>query len=94
MAEYIESQVKAVEFTDAPEVTPVAQVQRPTTSGDSSVAIVGMAGCFPDAPSTSAFWDLLCTGKDAIREIPWERFDVDEFFDADPNAVGLSLIHI
>jgi myxalamid-type polyketide synthase MxaC len=88
VAEYIESQVKAVEFTDAPEVTPIAQVQRPTTSGDSSVVIVGMAGCFPDAPSTSAFWDLLCTGKDAIREIPWERFDVDEFFDADPNAVG------
>ena len=30
----------------------------------------------------------MCKGHDAVREIPWERWDVDEHYDANPNAIG------
>jgi len=32
------------------------------------VAIVGVAGRFPDAAGTSEFWDLLVNGREAVRE--------------------------
>jgi len=38
--------------------------------------------------NTAEFWDLLCSGKDAITEIPADRWDVDAFYDKDPGAPG------
>ncbi len=35
-----------------------------------------------------SFWQLLCSGVDAIRETPPERWDVDRFYDPDPIAPG------
>ena len=52
------------------------------------IAIVGMACRFPAAPNLEAFWQLLATGQDAIREVPADRWDVDAFYDADPQAIG------
>ena len=34
---------------------------------------------FPGAPDPDAYWELLSGGVDAIREIPDDRFDVDEW---------------
>jgi acyl transferase domain-containing protein/thioesterase domain-containing protein/D-arabinose 1-dehydrogenase-like Zn-dependent alcohol dehydrogenase/acyl carrier protein len=91
VSEYLEAQVKAVDMSAAA----VAAAAAPVRNGDvdhgdedQSVAIVGMAGVLPDAPSVEAFWDLLTNAKDAIREIPWERFNVTEYFDADKDATG------
>nr|APD72085.1 type I polyketide synthase 1 [Streptomyces sp.] len=39
------------------------------------VAIVGMAGRFPQAPDLDAFWELLITGGDAVGPVPQERWD-------------------
>ncbi|HTJ43578.1 MAG TPA: SDR family NAD(P)-dependent oxidoreductase [Kofleriaceae bacterium] len=50
------------------------------------VAIVGLAAIFPGAPDTEAFWTNIVAGKNAIREVPPERWSVDEYYD--PNAVG------
>ena len=52
------------------------------------VAVVGMACRFPGADGPEAFWDLLARGGDAITEIPKDRWDVDAYFDSDPNAPG------
>lgn len=53
------------------------------------IAIVGMACRFPGgANDPEAFWQLLRDGVNAVREIPAERWDVDEFYDADPQAPG------
>jgi acyl transferase domain-containing protein len=54
-----------------------------------AIAIVGMACRFPgDADTPEAYWDLLSAGRDAIREVPKDRWDNDVFFDPDPDAPG------
>ncbi|MGV0851824.1 type I polyketide synthase [Mycolicibacterium phlei] len=55
---------------------------------DDPIAIVAVSCRFPGAPNPEAFWDLLSGGVDAIREIPEDRFDIDEFYDPDPDAAG------
>ncbi len=52
------------------------------------IAIVGMACRLPAASNLQAYWRLLTEGQDAIREVPAERWDVDAFYDADPQAPG------
>src|SRR5580704_7038394 len=48
------------------------------------VAIVGIACRFPDAPDPGAFWKLVREGKDAVREIPPDRWATSGIFDANP----------
>lgn len=53
------------------------------------IAIVGMACRFPGgANDPESFWQLMCNGVEAIREIPADRWDVDAYFDPDPTAPG------
>jgi myxalamid-type polyketide synthase MxaC len=51
------------------------------------IAVVGIAGRFPGADSTAALRELLREGRDAIREVPAERWNADELYDPD-NAPG------
>jgi acyl transferase domain-containing protein/acyl carrier protein len=55
---------------------------------DEPIAIVAVACRFPSAPNPEAFWEVLSGGVDAIREIPEDRFDIDEFYDPDPETPG------
>ena len=55
---------------------------------DEPIAIVAVACRFPGAPDPGAFWELLSGGVDAIREVPVDRFDIDEFYDPDPETPG------
>ncbi len=50
------------------------------------VAIVGMACIFPDAPNLQAFWKNIVQGANAIREVSPERWNPEQYFDA--NATG------
>ncbi|UMB71291.1 type I polyketide synthase [Mycobacterium paraterrae] len=55
---------------------------------DEPIAIIAVSCRFPGAPNPEAFWELLSGGVNAIREVPEDRFDIDEFYDADPDAAG------
>ncbi|GJF15963.1 putative polyketide synthase [Mycolicibacterium cyprinidarum] len=59
-----------------------------TTRTDEPIAIVAVSCRFPGAPNPEAFWEVLSGGIDAIREVPEDRFDIDEFYDPDPDAPG------
>lgn len=65
-----------------------APVTATTASVDEPIAIVAVACRFPGASDPEAYWDLLANGVDAIREIPDDRFDVDEYYDPDPETPG------
>ncbi|WP_201408971.1 type I polyketide synthase, partial [Mycobacterium paraintracellulare] len=54
----------------------------------SGFAIVGYAARFPGAADADEFWDVLRHGRDAISEVPQDRWDADEFFDPEPGAPG------
>jgi acyl transferase domain-containing protein len=55
------------------------------------IAIVGMGCRFPRAADTpAAFWEQLRHGVDAVTEVPKERWDVDKYFDPNPDAPGKS----
>ncbi|KAL9100808.1 MAG: hypothetical protein Q9163_003856 [Psora crenata] len=45
------------------------------------LAIVGMAGRFPDAADLEKFWQLLEAGRDVHRKVPKDRFDANTHFD-------------
>ncbi|MBA2654799.1 MAG: AMP-binding protein [Gammaproteobacteria bacterium] len=42
------------------------------------IAVIGVQGCFPGAPTLAHFWDNLVNGKDVITEIPKDRWEMDE----------------
>ncbi len=52
------------------------------------IAIIGLACRFPGARDADAFWELMSGGVDMIREIPGDRYDINEFYDPDPDAAG------
>lgn len=52
------------------------------------IAIIGLSCRFPGAENPEAFWDLLEKGGDAITQIPPDRFDVDAFYNPDPEKPG------
>jgi acyl transferase domain-containing protein len=52
------------------------------------VAIVGVGCRFPLAPNPQAYWQLLAGGVDAITEVPQNRWNIDEYYSADPNERG------
>ena len=53
------------------------------------VAIVGIGCRFPGGASGPAqFWELLHAGRDVIREVPADRWDIDAFYDPDPDVPG------
>ncbi|KAI2640016.1 polyketide synthase [Xylaria nigripes] len=60
------------------------------STGKTKLAIVGMAGRFPDSESHDALWDLLKKGIDAHRVIPPDRFPVDTHFDPTGKAINTS----
>ncbi|MCV7103547.1 type I polyketide synthase [Mycobacterium palustre] len=59
-----------------------------TARTDEPIAIIAVACRFPGAPDPEAFWEVLSGGVDAIREVPEDRFDIDEFYDPDPDTPG------
>ena len=53
------------------------------------IAIIGMGCRFPgDANDPASTWRLLRDGVDAISEVPPDRWDIDAFYDPDPDKPG------
>ena len=84
----------------SPELSPVkralheiralrARVDELESARHESIAIIGMGLRFPGGVIDEAsFWNLLAEGRDAITEIPRDRWDWRAYFHADPDAPG------
>ncbi len=56
------------------------------------IAIIGIGCRFPGAiDDTESFWKLLTEGREAVSEIPPDRWNVDRFYDAEPGVIGKSI---
>ncbi|MDX3855873.1 type I polyketide synthase, partial [Streptomyces sp. AK02-01A] len=53
-----------------------------------AVAVIGIACRLPGAPDPATFWRNLRQGTESLTEPPADRWNVDEFYDADRNAPG------
>ena len=51
------------------------------------IAVVGMACRYPDADDPGQLWDSVLDRRRAFRRLPKERFDLDDHFDSDRDAV-------
>ncbi|PYA00497.1 polyketide synthase, partial [Serratia marcescens] len=88
MAEALAAQVAAGEGNGRPEPAAVAAVRQRT---EEPIAIIGSACRLPgEVYSPEEFWQMLLAGTDCVSDIPASRFDIDEVYDPDPNAVGRS----
>jgi len=65
-----------------------APTARTTTPPTGKIAIVGMSGRYPQADNLTQFWSNLAHGRNSIVEIPRSRWNVDDYFDADPTRPG------
>ncbi|TBR57189.1 hypothetical protein B4U84_26495 [Westiellopsis prolifica IICB1] len=51
------------------------------------IAIVGIGCRFPGGgDNPDSFWELLRNGADTITEVPANRWDINAYYDSDPNA--------
>ncbi|MBD2519331.1 KR domain-containing protein [Nostoc sp. FACHB-973] len=53
------------------------------------IAIVGLGCRFPgESNDPEAYWQMLRNGTDTITDIPSERWDIDKYYDPNPEAQG------
>lgn len=65
------------------------QLEKERAARAEPIAVIGMGCRFPGASnSPDAYWSLLEDGRDAIVEVPADRWDVDALYDPDPDAAG------
>ncbi|MFY4718633.1 SDR family NAD(P)-dependent oxidoreductase [Streptomyces sp. LaBMicrA B280] len=66
----------AADFLAARGPLPVTEWE-PAPPAPLDIAIVGMACMFPGAPDLAAFWANIVAGRDAVTEVPADRWDPD-----------------
>ena len=50
------------------------------------IAVVGMASIFADAKNLEDYWDNIFESVDAIKDVPSDRWAVDDYYNSDPRA--------
>lgn len=76
LSEYYAASVQQPSITEK-----ISTVSTEKTSKEirEDIAIIGMAGVLPQAPTLDKLWELLLQGSDLISEIPKERWDTSKY---------------
>ncbi|GAA3897334.1 hypothetical protein GCM10022244_04510 [Streptomyces gulbargensis] len=74
--------------TDTAPARPAPQDPEPAGHDPDAIAVIGMAGRYPQAADLAEFWENLRAGRDCVTEVPAERWDHDRYFDPRPNTPG------
>lgn len=66
-----------------------AKIDRLQAAARQPIAIIGMGCRLPGGvDSPDSFWRLLEEGRHAVTEVPPSRWDIDAYYDPDPNRAG------
>src|SRR5690606_11805621 len=66
-----------------------AKVEALEADKHAPIAVIGIGCRYPGgADDPEAFWEMLRNGQDAIREVPKDRYDIDAYYDPNPDAAG------
>ncbi|MCP4040470.1 MAG: hypothetical protein GY731_00745, partial [Gammaproteobacteria bacterium] len=76
-----------------PSLTPESAAPRKKSIGQRNetfedIAIIGVAGNYPQADTLDQLWENLCKGRDSVTEIPATRWDLNRWYDSDRNKKG------
>src|SRR5438105_6171678 len=53
------------------------------------LAIIGLNCKFPGGVNSPLdYWRLIISGQDAIKEVPFSRWDINDFYDENPDMPG------
>lgn len=56
------------------------------------IAIIGVGCRFPGGVNdTESFWEMLVAGRDAVCDVPPDRWNVERFYDAENGVIGKSI---
>eukprot|EP00923_Selenidium_pygospionis_P041816 GHVN01072631.1.p1 GENE.GHVN01072631.1~~GHVN01072631.1.p1 ORF type:complete len:2121 (+),score=622.23 GHVN01072631.1:646-6363(+) len=87
ISEKVESKVSGVSTERVTQLNPPAPLL--PHAATESIAILSMACRLPgDANNPNSFWEMMRSGRDCMRPIPSERWSIDDYFDANPDAPG------
>jgi acyl transferase domain-containing protein/enoyl-CoA hydratase/carnithine racemase/aryl carrier-like protein len=57
-----------------------SRTQHATGTTLEPIAVIGMAGRFPQAPTLEAFWRNIAEGRNCIDVVPRERWNIDDYY--------------
>ncbi len=60
------------------------ETRHPKSPPSGDIAIIGMAGRFANSDDLEQFWQKLAQGESMVREVPRDRWNIDEHYDPDP----------
>ncbi|CAM2011288.1 amino acid adenylation domain-containing protein [Acanthopleuribacter pedis] len=63
----------------------------PKRKPNAQIAVVGLAGRYPQAPDLETFWQNLAAGRNSITEVPADRWDWRHWFSEDSSQTGVHL---
>ena len=67
-----------------------AKIKRLEQQKSEPIAVIGMGCRFPGGGNNpEAFWNMLFESVDAIREIPGDRWNIDQYYDPNPERIGM-----
>jgi acyl transferase domain-containing protein/NADPH:quinone reductase-like Zn-dependent oxidoreductase/thioesterase domain-containing protein/acyl carrier protein len=64
------------------------RLEKSRTPASEPIAMIGMACRFPGAPTLDAYWQLILEGRNAAREVPPDRWNIDDFYDPTGEVAG------
>ncbi len=50
------------------------------------IAVIGLAGLFPDSKDINQYWDNIINEVDTIKDVPPSRWKIEDYYDPDPGA--------
>ena len=66
-----------------------ARLARAEQAAREPIAIVGMGVRFPGGSSSpDRYWQLLTEGREALRDVPRDRWQLEDYYDANPDMPG------